>query len=112
MEKQLEHRKKLFRNFIDYKKAFDRVWRVLKEYNIDDRLVEVIRSSYDEATGAVLLNESVGEFFRTTLGVQQGCPLSSVLFNIFLAKIMQKALTHQHLSENDCFAGDAVSIGG
>ena len=28
--------------------------------------------------------------------------------NIFLEKMMQKALTPQHPSENDCFAGDAV----
>ena len=77
----------LFHNFIDFKKAFDRVshdrlWRVLKQCNIDSQLIEVIISLYDEATSAVLLNGSVGDSFRTTVGVRQGCTLSPALFNI------------------------------
>ena len=48
VEKHLEHQKELFQNFIDFKKPFDRVrhdglWRVLKEYNIDNWLIEVIK---------------------------------------------------------------------
>ena len=98
VEKHLEHQKELYHNFIDFKKAFDRVWheglwRVLKEYNIDNRLIEVIKSLYGEATSAVLMNGNVGDFFPTTVGVRQGCPLSPVLFNISLEKIMQNALT-------------------
>jgi hypothetical protein len=126
VEKHLEHQKELYHNFIDFKKAFDRVWheglwRVLKEYNIDNQLIEVIKSLYDEATSAVLLNGNAGDFFPMTVGVRQGCPLSPVLFNIFLEKIMQKALTPMHSSVNDCFADEAgetdtslssVSIGG
>ena len=61
MEKHLEHDKELYHNFIDFKKAFDPVWheglwRVLREYNIDNRLIEVIKSLYDEATSAMLLS--------------------------------------------------------
>ena len=49
MEKHLEHQEELYHNFIDFKKAFDRVWhkglgRVLKEYNTDSRLIEVMKS--------------------------------------------------------------------
>ena len=83
--KYVEHHE-LFHNFIDFNRAVDRVWhdglwRVLKVYNIYSRLIEVIRSF--EATSAVLVNESVGDFFRTTVGVQQGCTLSPVIFRIF-----------------------------
>ena len=31
---------------------------------------------------------SIGDWFRTTVGVQQGCLLSPTLFNIFLERIM------------------------
>ena len=55
-----------------------------------------------------LLNGSVGDFFRTTTKVRQGCQLSQVLFDIFLERITQKALTPPHPSENDCFEGDAA----
>ena len=41
---------------------------------------------------AVLFNGSTGEWFRTTVGVRQGCLLSSTLFNIFLERIMCEAL--------------------
>ena len=63
-EKHLEYQNELFHNFIEFKKAFNRVWhdglwRVLNECDIDSRLIEVIRSLCDEATSAVLLNGSV-----------------------------------------------------
>ena len=79
VEKHLEHQNELFHNFVDFKKAFDRVWhdglrRVFKEYNIDNRIMQVIGSLCEEATSAELLNGSVGDFFRTTDGVQQRCP--------------------------------------
>ena len=51
-----------------------------------------IRDLYNKATGAVLFNSSIGDWFRTTVGVRQGCLLSSTLFNIFLERIMTDAL--------------------
>ena len=44
---------------------------------------------YDKATSAVLFNSSTGDWFRTTVGVRQGCLLSSTFFNIFLERIEQ-----------------------
>ena len=38
------------------------------------------------------MNGSIGEWFRTTAGVRQGCLLSPTLFNIFLERIMSDAL--------------------
>ena len=38
------------------------------------------------------MNGSIGEWFRTTVGVRQGCPLSPILFNIVLERIMSDAL--------------------
>ena len=75
----------------------------MQKYNISANLVRTIEQLYDKATSAVQMNGSIGEWFRTTVGVRQGCLLSPTLFNIFLERIMSDAL-----EEHD----GKVSIGG
>ena len=107
-EKYLQHQQNLYHVFIDFKKAFDRVWHAalwatMRKYNISANLVRTIEQLYDKATSAVQMNGSIGEWFRTTVGVRQGCLLSPTLFNIFLERIMSDAL-EEHEGK--------VSIGG
>ena len=64
----------------------------MKLYNINANLSKVIEKLYSKATSAVYYNGSVGEWFRTTVGVRQGCLLSPTLFNIFLERITTDAL--------------------
>ena len=78
-------------------------WATMRKYNISANLVRTIEQLYDKATSAVQMNGSIGERFRTTVGVRQGCLLSPTLFNIFLEPIMSDAL-----EEHD----GKVSIGG
>ena len=40
----------------------------------------------------ILFNGSIGDWFRTTVGVRQGCLLSPTLFNIFLERITTDAI--------------------
>ena len=96
-EKYLQHQQDLYYAFIDFKKAFNRVWHAalwatMKKYNISTNHIQVIKNLYDKATSAVLFKSSIGDWFRTTVGVQQGCLLSPALFNIFLERIMTDAL--------------------
>ena len=107
-EKYFQHQQDLYQVFIDFKKAFDKVWQAalwatMKKYNISTNLIQVIKNLYNKATSAVLFNSSIGDWFRTTVGVRQGCLLSSTLFNIFLERTMTDA------SEDP---EDTVSIGG
>ena len=64
----------------------------MKKYNISTNLIQVIKNLYYKATSAVLFNSSIEDWFRTTVGVRQGCLLSPTLFNIFLKRIMTDAL--------------------
>ena len=71
----------LYHVFIDSKKAFDRVWHaaqwaIMRHYNINANLVRMIQYLYDKATSAGYLNNSIGDWFRTTVGVRQCCVLS------------------------------------
>ena len=97
MEKYQQHQQNLYHVFIDFKKAFDRVWHAalwttMHKYNIGANLITFIKSLYEKATSAVLYSGNTGDWFRTTVGVRQGCLLSPTLFNIFLEKIMTDAL--------------------
>ena len=55
------------------------------------KLIRVFKHLYDEASSAVLFNCSIGDWFRTTVGVRQGRLFSPTLFNIFLERIMTDA---------------------
>ena len=106
-EKYIQHQQDLYHVFIDFKKAFDRVWHAAlwatMKYNISINLNQVIKKLYNKATSAILFTSSIGGWFRTTVGVRQGCLLSPILFNTFLERIMTDALEDH---------GDTVSIGG
>ena len=97
MKKYPQHQQDLYHIFIDFKKAFERFGMQLcgqpfNKYNIRGNLIGVIKSIYDKATIAILLNSSIGDRFQTTTEVQQVCLLSPTLFNIFPERIMTDAL--------------------
>ena len=58
------------------------LWATMRKYNISANLVHTIEELYDKATSAVQMNGSIGEWFRTTVGVRQACLLSPILERI------------------------------
>ena len=67
-EDYLQHQQDLYHVFIDFKRAFNRVWHAafratMKKYNISTNLIQVIKNLYDKATSAVLFNSSIGDWF-------------------------------------------------
>lgn len=108
IEKYRDRQKALYHNFIDFRKAFDRVWhealfKILRRYGIQPRIVSLIESLYHDAESAVLVGTTLSDWFTTAVGVRQGCLLSPSLFNVFLEHVMSMALV-----DFDC----TVQIGG
>ena len=74
-----------------------------EEVHQHQHIIQVIKNLYNKATNAVLFNNSIGDWFRKTAGVRQGCLLSPILFDIFVERIMTDALNDRE---------GTVSIGG
>ena len=82
MENHLQHKKELFH----------RLKKHLRSFGIEEGLVQIMKSLYSSASSAVLLNNNISNYFRTTVSVPQGCLLSPILFNLYLENIMREKL--------------------
>ena len=96
-EKARDAESLVFQNFIDFCKAFDRVWcdalwHIMGKYNIGEDVTTLIQKLYEKARSKVLVGDNYSEWFRTSVGVQQGCLLSPSLFNLYLERIMTDVL--------------------
>jgi hypothetical protein len=94
-EKYLAKKKELWMAFVDLEKAFDRVprevvWWALRKLGVDEWIVSVIKSMYEEATTSVKLNGRESKGFRVKVGVHQGSVLSPLLFVIVLEALSRE----------------------
>jgi len=93
---------KVFACFIDLKKAYDSIhhealFAKLKKLSINGRYLNLIRDIYYKTKCAVKVNGKRTDFFNYSKGVRQGCPLSPILFNLYIngiVKNLKKYSTH------------------
>ena len=88
-EKYEEFGKQLYVCYIDFRKAFDNVWRqglwkVMRHFGYPDKIVRILENAYKDTFSAVRIDGDLTDWFATIVGVLQGCVLSPLLFNIFL----------------------------
>ena len=74
---------------IDAEKAFDKIqhWFMIKTHQkigIEGTYLKIVKDIYDKPTANTILNGEKLKAFSLRSGTRQGCPLSSVLFNIIL----------------------------
>ena len=60
----------------------------LVEYGVDGLLLWAIQSLYHRSQSLVCITGSKSVLFPVTVGLRQGCPLSKVLFIIFMDRIL------------------------
>ena len=82
----------LFVCFVDFRAAFDSVWRrallyKLLKLGVAGNFLNVIDSMYSKVMYCVKMNGYVSETISSSVGVKQGCVLSPLLFNLFLSDL-------------------------
>ena len=86
-EKYIEHGSKVFLNFVDYRKEYDRVWHYaiwaeLRNYGKDENIARALEQLYAKSTSKARIGTKFSEKFLCSVGVRQGCVLSPNLFNV------------------------------
>ncbi|XP_077277120.1 uncharacterized protein LOC143905535 [Temnothorax americanus] len=92
---------KVYALFADLKAAFDNVergqlWRILRKMGIEEKLIGKLESVYAITKVAIKSKEGLTKEFYITKGVRQGCVLSPMLFNLYIAEI-RKVLEERNI---------------
>ena len=94
IDNYLNKNKRLYMCFIDFKKAFDTVWRdglfyKLLKKGLTHKFVNLLINTYSKQKSCVNLKQSITNTFHSTKGLKQGCNLSPNLFNLFIDDIIK-----------------------
>ena len=94
-------RQKLYICFVDFKKAYDSVWREalmlkLLEAGIRGNFFYTIENMYQDSVACIKRNGILSDFFECKTGVRQGDVLSPNLFNIFINDIPKCFMTDSY----------------
>ena len=81
--------KHVFSAFIDFKQAYDKIdremlWSHLSGIGVPDELMQILRDIYHGDSYVLVDGHKRTEAVHPTVGVKQGCPLSPLLFSLFV----------------------------
>jgi sorting nexin-29 len=103
MEKGYEYKIELNELFMDFRKAFDTVYRskmieTLKLMEIPSKLIKQIKMTVQNTRAVVETEHGRTEKFHINTGLRQGDALSTLLFNLVLEGIIRKLDTRGNIS--------------
>ena len=84
---------------IDTEKAFDKIQhpfmiKTLQKMVTEGTYLNIVKAIYDKPTANITLNGEKLKAFPLRSGTRQGCPLSPLLFNIFL-EVLARAIREE-----------------
>ena len=87
-------KKKLYCIFIDFEKAFDKVWRLglwnkMLFNDINGKMFNIIYNMYQCIKSRIVFNGEISDYFNCNNGLRQGENLSPFLFSLYLNDLEQ-----------------------
>ena len=81
--------------FLDVSKAYDTVWREglwekMRSYGVAEKFIRVCQGLYEDVEASVVLDGEQSRWFRVEKGLRQGCPLSPLLYSIYVMGMVEK----------------------
>ena len=75
IEKYRDHQQAVYHCFIDFRKAFDRVWhkalfKIMRAHGIEARIVDLIEALYATTEAAIVVGSTFTNWFTTSVGVR------------------------------------------
>ena len=89
---------------IDAEKAFDKIQhpfmiKTLQKMGIEGTYLNIVKAIYEKPTANIILNGEKLKAFPLRSGTRQGCPLSSLLFNIVLEVLVSAIRREKEIKE-------------
>ena len=89
---------------MDAEKAFDKIQhtfmiKTIQKMSIEGTYLNIAKAIYGKHTENIILNEDKLKAFPLRSGTRQGCPLSSLLFNIVLEVLVTAIREEKEIKE-------------
>ena len=89
--------------FVDFQKAYDRVphealLAKLRYYGVTGRTYSFIETLYSRSVMQIRVGESLSEPVELKRGLRQGCPMSPILFSIYINDILPEGIWNKRIT--------------
>lgn len=95
IEKRYGYRQNMWQLFIDFKKAYDSIHRenlynIMHEFGFAKKLIRLTKLCMESTQYTVRIDNTMSTPFTVDTGLKQGDPISPILFNLALEKVMRE----------------------